>query len=146
MAKGAKQKSNVVLMASGSKHARPLEPKMKRKIGPPPAHFAGVALETWKMIVAELDGVGVIFQVDRVALEALCVAHQRLRETQESMQELGIIYQDDMGKWVKNPACTVETAANNAIARFSAEFGLTSASRGKVQATPETQKNRFEGF
>ena len=146
MARGAKQKSNVILIASGSKHARATEPLMKRKIGPAPDHFSGVALETWEMIVAELDAVGTIYQVDRVALEALCVAHQRLREAQESIAALGIIYEDETGRWVKNPACTVETAANNTIARFSAEFGLTSASRGKVQAPPTQKESRFSGF
>lgn len=119
---------------------------MKRKMGPPPTHFSGVALETWKMIVVELDDAGTLYQVDRVALEALCVAHQRLRQSQDAIDRHGIVYENDLGKLEKNPACTVETAANNAIARFSAEFGITSASRGKVLGPGSKPTNDFDDF
>lgn len=146
MGRGAKQKSNVVLMASGSKHARPLEPKPKTQIGAPPPYFSGVALETWKWAVERLSESGTIFEADRVGLETLCLAVQRQRQAQESIDDLGVIYEDPMKGWVKNPACTVIVAENNIIARLLAEFGLTPASRGKVQGIPETKKNRFEGF
>jgi P27 family predicted phage terminase small subunit len=143
MAKGAKQKSNVILLASGSKHARPNEPRMKTPLGPAPVYFSGVALETWKMFVAELTAAGTIFQVDRVGLETLCLAVQRQREAQEMIDQLGVIFEDPVKGWTKNPACTVIVAENNTIARYLAEYGLTPASRGKVAAPTHAKKSRF---
>lgn len=146
MAKGAKQKSNVVLMATGSKHARPLEPKMRRKIGPPPAHFQGVALETWKWAVEVLAEVGTLFEADRVGLETLCLAKHRLWKLQAIVDEEGECIDDPVKGMIPHPILTKMPPENNIIARLLAEFGLTPASRGKVQGNPETKPNRFAGF
>lgn len=143
MAKGAKQKSNVILLASGSKHARPFEPVMKSQIQGPPDYFRGEALKMWNRIVPELSEMGIIYEVDRPAMEALCLSYQRLREAQEAIDEHGVVIDDPMKGLIKNPACTVATAENNTIARLSAEFGLTSASRGKVTAPPKAKTNKF---
>lgn len=89
---------------------------------------------------------GTIFEADRVGLETLCLAVQRQREAQDHIDDLGVIFEDPVKGWTKNPACTVIVAENNTIARLLAEFGLTPASRGKVQGIPETKKSRFEGF
>ena len=146
MAKGAKQKSNVILLASGSKHARKAEPNLKKKIGAPPADLDDVELAAWKMVVAELSAVGTIFEADRLALETLCRAFSRLRQASKEIKEFGITYEDEMGKRVKNPACTVETAANATIARYCSEFGITPASRGKVVAPPAAETNPFDNL
>jgi P27 family predicted phage terminase small subunit len=145
MAKGAKQKSNVILLAAGSKHARANEPKPSTPIGAAPDYFRGVALETWNWAIQQNE-VRTIFEADRVALETFCLAVQRQREAQELIDDLGVIFEDPEKGWVKNPACTVIVAENNIIARLSAEFGFTPASRGKVQAPAAEKKNRFEGF
>ena len=89
---------------------------------------------------------GTIFDADRVGLETLCLAVQRQHQAQDAIDDLGVIYEDPMKGWVKNPACTVIVAENNIIARLLAEFGLTPASRGKVQGTPEQKKSRFSDF
>jgi P27 family predicted phage terminase small subunit len=146
MGKGAKQKSNVILMASGSKHARKTEPNLKKKIGPPPADLDDVELAAWKMVVGELDPVGTICEADRLALETLCRSFSRLRQASKEIKQFGITYEDDMGKRVKNPACTVATAENATIARYCAEFGITPASRGKVIAPPPAEINPFENL
>lgn len=146
MAKGAKQKSNVILIAAGSRHARKNQPKVKAPIGPAPNYFGEHAREKWNEIVPELVENGTIGRVDRMAMEALCLAYQRLREAQQQIDDLGVVFEDPMKGWVKNPACTVATAENNIIARLSAEFGLTAASRGRVVSPPKGQANPFDEF
>lgn len=146
MAKGAKQKSNVILMASGSKHARPLEPQMKRKLGPPPVGFKGVALETWNWAFVVLNEVGTIYESDRVGLETLCLARHRLSRLQAIIDDEGEYIDDPMKGMVPHPILTKIPPENNIIARLLAEFGLTPASRGKVQGTPEQKKSRFSDF
>jgi P27 family predicted phage terminase small subunit len=146
MAKGAKQKSNVILMAAGSKHARKNQPVMRSKIGAAPKYFGEHAREKWDEIVPQLDEAGTIAGVDRMAMEALCLAYQRLREAQQQIDDLGVIFEDPQKGWMKNPACTVATAENNIIARLSAEFGLTAASRGRVVAPPRGDVNPFDEF
>lgn len=146
MGKGAKQKSNVILMATRSKHARCLEPNLKNKIGPPPADLTGCELDAWNMVVGELSEVGTICEADRLALETLCRAFGRLRQASNEIRDFGITYEDEMGRRVKNPACTVESAANATIARYCAEFGITPASRGKVQAPAPVESNPFDSL
>jgi P27 family predicted phage terminase small subunit len=146
MAKGAKQKSNVILLASGSKHARKAEPKMQTAIGPPPPHFDDVALAAWNTIVDDLKTAGTIFQVDRFGLETLCMALQRLRNAQKIIAEYGEVTESPDGKLEKNPACTIETAANATIKSYICEFGLTPATRGKVTAPTPTEINPFENL
>jgi P27 family predicted phage terminase small subunit len=119
---------------------------MKPGIGDPPGHLRGDALEKWNEIAAELVTVGTIARVDRTALETLCLAYQRLREAQQHVDDLGVIFEDPMKGWVKNPACTVVTAENQIIARLSAEFGITPASRGKVAAPQKDLGNPFDEF
>ncbi|GAA5124626.1 phage terminase small subunit P27 family [Luteolibacter yonseiensis] len=144
--RGAKQKPNSLLAAGGSKHLRLLEPVMKAPIGDAPEHFRGVAMETWVWAVERLTEAGTIYDADRVALETLCLAVHRQQEAQDFINDMGVIYEDPVKGWTKNPACTVITAENNIIARLLAEFGLTPASRGKVQGPTEKKKSRFEGF
>lgn len=146
MAKGAKQKSNVILMATGSKHARKDEPKMGQKLGPPPKHFSGVALETWNWAVTVLTECGTIFEADRVALETLCLARHRLSRLQAIIDEEGEYIYDPIKGMVPHPLLTKIPPENSIIARLLAEFGLTPASRGKVIAPKAPEKNRFEGF
>jgi P27 family predicted phage terminase small subunit len=143
MAKGAKQKSNVVLMAAGSKHARPNEPRMKTPLGPAPVYFSGVALEAWKILATELTAAGTIFQVDRFWLQQLCESFERYREAQEMINQLGVIFEDPVKGWTKNPAHTVIVAETNIQLRSLSEGGLTPASRGKVIALIDAKKSRF---
>ncbi len=145
MAKGAKQKSNIVHLATGSKHARPLEPKYKTPVGKPPEILSGVGLETWEKIAAEMTIAGTISNVDAEALLAYCTAVQDLYDTYEDIETHGRIVETERGL-VKNPAFTIRATALTQIKAFACEFGLTPASRGKVQGTPEPKKNRFEGF
>lgn len=146
MAKGAKQKSNVILMAAGSKHARPLEPKMKKKIGPPPENFNGVALETWKSIVADLTECGTIFEAHRLALKTLCLAEHRLSAYQEIVDNEGYMIDDPVKGMIPHPILTKMPPENNIIARLASEFGLTPASRGKVLAPADAKKSKFADF
>lgn len=97
----------------------------------------------WERIVPELAEIGIIYEVDRAALEALCLSYQRLREAQLAIDDHGVVIEDPVRGLIKNPACTVATAENNTIARLSAEFGLTSASRGKVIAPKAAKTNKF---
>lgn len=146
MGKGAKQKSNVILMAAGSKHARPNEPQMRRAIGPPPAHFKGIALETWNWAVSVLQEAGTIYEADRVGLETLCLARHRLWKLQEIVDDEGEWIDDPIKGMIPHPILTKMPPENNIIARLLSEFGLTPASRGKVIAPEKAQGNPFDSI
>lgn len=142
MAKGAKQKSNIVHMATGSKHARPLEPKYKTPVGKPPAILSGVGLETWQKIAKEMTAAGTLANVDAESLLAYCTAVQDLHDTYEDIETHGRIVETERGL-VKNPAFTIRASALTQIKAFACEFGLTPASRGKVKGSPDEKKNKF---
>jgi len=103
-------------------------------------------LKTWHWEVSVLTEVGTIFEADRVGLETLCLAKQRLSEFQKIVNEEGSMINDPMKGRIPHPIFTKMAPENNIIARLLAEFGLTPASRGKVQGTPDKKTNRFEGF
>jgi P27 family predicted phage terminase small subunit len=146
MAKGAKQKSNVVLMASGSKHARPNEPKMKTKIGPPPSYFSKVEVEEWEWAVKMMTEAGTVFEAARATIVTFALAAGRRRDLHLYVKETGVMVDDGMGRDEANKALAKIKQEDGTILRALAELGLTPASTGKVAAPADAKKNKFADF
>lgn len=117
----------------------------KDGIGPPPAEFTGVALEKWKELSKILDERGTATTDDRGVLQILCLAYAAHHKATETIERYGDILQSERG-WTRNPACLNQNGAAGTIAKLSAQFGLTPASRGKLKAPPKEEAGDFDDF
>ena len=68
----------------------------------------------WQMLVPELLREKVLCITDMHNVEAFCIAYDKWRLSEESVQTLGIIVESAQGAPMKNPALT---AANGLCAR-----------------------------
>lgn len=129
------------------------EPTVKDK-GPPkcPAHLCQVAKNEWKRVTKELASMKVLTSVDREALEQYCTTYASWRECLKHVRKYGVVLAkvDMMGNDIvyRNPADAAMATHTKTLHRLLCEFGLTPASRTRVQideevSTREEAKKRF---
>jgi P27 family predicted phage terminase small subunit len=112
---------------------RAREPKFTAGIGEMPDWLDTYATEEWQRVAAELDLAGVTSQVEATALACYCQAVSRLRKAEAEIFRDGITIMTE-GGLKKHPSVTIAKEAMLVIRAFAAEFGMTPASRSKVQA------------
>lgn len=148
--KGCKPKSTAELKLSGSRRLslRAAEPDFQ---GVPrkPDWLTPYAQEVWDRVIPDLIEQGVTRRVDQDALCGYCEAAASLRSATEIIAREGLTTIGMRGEVKKHPAVTIQNEAMAMLARYSAEFGLTGASRSKVKSSKvkkeEEGKGRFFG-
>ena len=136
---------NAILKNRGSRRVRKSEPEFTGGIGAPIRELSGVALTTWKEVSAELASVGIGSRVEAAALTCYCEAVADFVQACNDLDRMGMVVQTERG-YTRNPACLIKNAAMQMIAKFASEFGLTPASRAKVQGPPKEEANEFDDF
>jgi len=128
-------------IARGNPGGRPLnvkEPKAASGAPPMPTDLSKAAKKVWKVMVPVLLKLGTLTSADGDALAAYCEAKVTWRMAQDAIETHGIIVSTTQGQ-SKNPACTVSNEALKNMRALMSEFGLTPASRTKIQVhTPDT--------
>lgn len=112
-------------------------------LGEPPSTLGGIALATWTETARELELVGIGSVVARTSLECYCRAVEAFHRANDDIEELGSVVKSERG-YTRNPACLNQNAAMGQILKFAIQFGLTPASRGKIQGKAHTEINEFE--
>jgi P27 family predicted phage terminase small subunit len=101
-----------------------------------PRHLDDDAKKEWKRISAELITLGLLTSVDRAALAGYCVAWSRWIAAELQIQKFGtVIKSPKSGFPIPSPYVGIANVAMDHMRKFSIEFGLTPASRSKVQGT-----------
>lgn len=98
-----------------------------------PAMVAGdpIASAEWDVVVADLDGRGILSKSDRGILAAYCNAYSRLHNAWKLCDVYETATRD--GAAVKgNPAVAMASQASKDLARAAAELGLTPTARVRV--------------
>ncbi len=144
--KGAKPKPTAELRLSGSRRLslRSGEPEFA---GTPrrPDWLTQYAKEVWDRVIPDLIEQGVTRRVDQDALCGYCEAAASLRSATEIIAKEGLTTRGANGEVKKHPAVTIQKEAMAMLARYSAEFGLTGASRSKVKSTKVRQEENGKG-
>jgi P27 family predicted phage terminase small subunit len=136
---------NAILKSRGSKKVRADEPEFSGGFGKAPAGLSGIALDTWDVTAKELEAVGLGSIVERTALECYCHAVAAFHQANKDIEDLGSVVQSERG-YTRNPACLNQNAAMSQILKFAAQFGLTPASRSKVQGVKKEEFNPFSAL
>jgi P27 family predicted phage terminase small subunit len=110
------------------------EPKPPKPAKPPraPSHLSDGAKAAWRELARKLHRVGVLTELDLLALEVLCVAVDDFRRASE-LSQAALIIEGSRHNLVRNPAGRVQRDAASIIARFAGEFGLTPSSRSGIR-------------
>ena len=120
--------------------ATPNEPKPNINIPSPPDHLSKEALIEWDRITPILYNLGLLSDLDMVALAAYCQAYGRWTQAEMELKGSGIIIKTQNGNVIQNPLVGIANQAMLQTHKFLVEFGLTPASRSKVSANKQDDK------
>lgn len=120
---------------------------------PPPTHLNKEAKKHFKRIAARLIKVRVFTENDVENLALWCAAYADIVEADKHIQQEGHVVKtygtvkDDEGNYVNvvigskaNPWVAILQKAWERLKSLNAEFGMTPASRTRIQALPEEKK------
>lgn len=119
----------VILEARGSRAAekRKGEPKFEPGIGPCPKWLSKEAKAEWKLVVEQLDRVGMLQRVDRAMLAAYCDAAAELAAIEKVVQDLG-------GVKPGLKYLSYKSATAKRLVTLAAHFGFSPAARTRLRA------------
>ena len=95
----------------------------------PPAFLSDTAREFWFEYIDELMSQKLITNVDVPAFAGFCQNMAIVSESQDAIDEDGIIIDDERGSKKSNPAVGIQNRAWQTALKFAQEFGLTPKSR-----------------
>ena len=91
----------------------------------------------WDRIVARIEPLGILTEADGPALAIYCTAYSRWVRARQLIEAKGLVVDTTdkpRGCLKTNPAVAIAEAAEVAMGRILASFGLTPADRSKVKA------------
>ncbi len=126
----------------GKKALNKAEPKVARSRPSAPAHMSDRARETWGYVSALLDRMGVLAEVDAMALEMLCEAYADFLSAAGELEGLGSDFYETTNQsgstmYRAHPALAKKQDADRRIRGWLAEFGMTPSARSRVKADGE---------
>ncbi|MEG6403129.1 phage terminase small subunit P27 family, partial [Enterobacter kobei] len=136
-------------LVRGNPSKRPInenEPKPAAGVPPTPKHFDKQGKYWFRRMAEELDALGVMSQLDARALELLVEVYTEYRHHCDTLEREGYTYavysdeEPDEGKereirMIKaHPAAIMKADAWKRLRAMLGEFGMTPASRSKVNA------------
>lgn len=120
---------------TGNPGRRPLndaEPTMPVAEPPMPKGMTTPARREWKRIVPLLMTLGVLTFADSAALESYCESYAEMQQARKLIQKEGLVISTAQGQ-KPHPAVTIRDKAEKRMKSFLIEFGLTPASRSRIQ-------------
>ena len=146
--RGRKPKPTNVKRLEGNPGKRPLnenEPQPVTDRTTPPSHLSPEAKTEWRRIYPELHAMGLANKVDRAALAAYCQVYGRWAKYERIVSEKGELYKTAQGNIQTSPALWVVNKALEQMYKYLTEFGMTPASRSRIQTSePVLNKDPME--
>ena len=101
-----------------------------------PSWLGADAKRFWKRYRPLLKQAGILAETDHAMFEALCSTYGRCMELQRVIDEHGPTYRRDNGLEKIRPEFSALMQYNRTFLDFSRDFGMTPASRSRINATP----------
>lgn len=128
----------------GKRQLNEREPRPVRQAPKCPKHLTGEARAEWRRAAKQLLDVGVLTTIDRTALAMYCQAWARWLEAEEALRQYGVMVKSPSGFPMQSPYLAVANKAMEQMQRLLTEFGMTPASRTKVEAWPAQENDLLE--
>ena len=133
-----KPKPTALRLIEGNPSRRPLnkdEPKPAPVTPKCPRHLNAAAKAEWKRTAKKLHKLGLLTEIDRPQLALYCQAWGRWIEAEDALKEHGTIVKAPNTGWpIQSPYLAVANKAMEQMQRALSEFGMSPASRARVQA------------
>ena len=145
--RGPVPKPTVVEIMEGKPGHRPVnsrEPKPRATVPRCPDHLDDRAKKEWKRLVPVLRRMRVLTEADGMALANLSQTWATLVKAQEKLTEMGILYKSPSGYIMQSPLLPIVNQCVDQITKLSREFGLTPASRSRIQAGTSDSSDPME--
>jgi P27 family predicted phage terminase small subunit len=150
--RGRKPKPTKLKILNGNPWKRRInkrEPRAAGPVGTCPAWLSAAAKAEWKRIVPVLQQLGMAASADRAALTAYCQAWAELEDATKQLTKEGRTVQAKRGTIahpIAHPAVARQKAALAALRAYSSEFGLTPASRSRIQLGDGEGRDELDDF
>lgn len=140
-------------LVKGNPSKRPInknEPKPPKGVPSTPKHFNKQERYWFKVLGERLDGMGVITSLDGMALELLVGAYIEWRRHRDVIDQEGDSYKTtsaDGSVMIRpHPQVAMMADAWKRVCKMQAEFGMTPASRSKVEIKAPGEEDPFAEF
>jgi P27 family predicted phage terminase small subunit len=109
------------------------------------------ARETWGYVSGLLDRMGILTEVDAVALEMLCEAYADYLKARDDLDAFGSNYYETVNQsggvmHRAHPAVAVMQDADRRIKAWLAEFGMSPSARTRVKGDGEQEEDPADRY
>jgi P27 family predicted phage terminase small subunit len=136
-----------VLQGTLRKHRKRNEPEPEIALPECPPHLEGEAKSEWESMSEQLFSLGLLTRIDKAALAGYC---QAWADWVEAMHELkrGKVLRAKTGYPILSPWWSIANKANEQMRAYLTEFGLTPASRSRIdlKGPGKPTKNKFSNL
>ena len=147
---GPPPKPTALKVLAGNPGRRPLnrrEPRIVSKSPPRcPSHLNADARREWRRIVRWYRACGLLTLLDRAALTGYCQHYSRAVKADRSIEKTGLLIKTSQGNVIQNPLVGISNHSWSQVLRFGKEFGLTPASRARLEAPEQVEEDEFEAY
>jgi P27 family predicted phage terminase small subunit len=112
----------------------------------PPSTLPKEAQKHWRKIVADICDRGHLVEGMLPTIETLVLAMWTRDECVKAIKKDGAFVRTKLGQPKPHPAQGIMTKNQELIARLSAEFGLTAASRSRKQLKPISEEEKEDDW
>jgi P27 family predicted phage terminase small subunit len=121
-------------------------PPTDEKLPEAPAHLTEAARAEWERVVPDLAGCGLLTRIDHVALVGYCATWGRVLELEKDLTTEKVVLKTKKGYPVLNPTFTALQSELKQLRSFLTEFGMTPASRSRIQVEKPEPLSDLEAF
>jgi P27 family predicted phage terminase small subunit len=106
----------------------------------PPKWLEGEGRKEYRRVARLLVDLRVLTEADAVALAAYAQQYQRWVDAEEQVRKLGMLIKSPNGFPIYNPYLSIANQALKTMRQFMQDFGMTPASRSRIEAQPDDRK------
>lgn len=122
------------------------EPKPRTKKPKMPNHLNAQARIEWTRVVKELAAMKLLTSADADALAMYCETYARWVDASKCLAEKGMVHITENGYPVLSPYVTIVNQFMRTMQRLLTEFGMTPASRSRIQLPEDPADDPFQKF
>lgn len=111
-----------------------------------PDHLAPAAKAEWDRLVALFADLKLLTNVDADALAMYADTYARWAEATSRLAKEGMIVYTENGFPIQSPYLSIVNQTMKVMQKFLAEFGMTPASRTRLQVVDEPEDDPFDAF
>lgn len=146
---GRRPKPTALKRLTGNPGKRALnhnEPQTRSRRPKLPSHLGAVAQGEWKRLTRELRAMNLLASADADALAMYCQLYERWVDASKQLTDKGMVVETENGFPVLSPYLSIANQCIKQMLRILIEFGMTPASRSRIQLPEGQAHDPLEDF